>query len=143
MAGGVSVFDISAYIPDSILPQFEAFREGLVSLLQTLGIVKGETKTDSGAGKTSFITRLRWVFDTLFVDVDTSKARQALTDAERELSKAQSDVSTGRNDLSRLFDPAWYGKEGEFKKLDGTCLEKDTGESVSFLQRALSSTVNF
>ena len=68
--------------------------------------------------------------DALFDKLDTSKARQALTDAERELSKAQSDASTGRNDLDRLFDPAWYGKEGQFKKLDGTCLEKDTGESV-------------
>ena len=31
-------------------------------------------------------------------------------------------------ELSRLFDPEWYGPEGEWKKLSGTCIEKEAGE---------------
>ena len=60
--------------------------------------------------------------------VDTSKAKQALSDAERVLGTARSDVEKHRSDLSRIFDPTWFGKDGEFKKLDGTCLEKESGE---------------
>lgn len=113
-----------------MVPQFEAFRDSLVSGLQAVGIIKGEAKSDSGAGMFPFV----YVPSPLLsahCDEDASKAKQALTDAERELSNAKSSVETGHKDLDRLFDPAWYGKEGEWKKLDGLCLDKDTGECVS------------
>ena len=32
--------------------------------------------------------------------------------------------------VTRLFDPEWYGTDGAWKKLDELCLEKDTGEYV-------------
>jgi protein kinase C substrate 80K-H len=30
--------------------------------------------------------------------------------------------------LAKLYDPQWFGSDGTWKKLDGTCLSKNTGE---------------
>lgn len=62
---------------------------------------------------------------------DTSRAKQALNDAEYTLTHAVKEKSNAEEELQRLFDPAWFGRDGEWKKLQGTCLEKNTGESVS------------
>lgn len=59
---------------------------------------------------------------------DTSKARNAFQQAENSLNIAKKEKEQADKELARLFDPEWYGKEGEWKKLDGLCLEKDTGE---------------
>ena len=44
------------------------------------------------------------------------------------LIKVESDLKRAEEDLEKLFDPKWYGKEGEWRKLKDTCLSKDTGE---------------
>ncbi len=59
---------------------------------------------------------------------DATRARERLNDAERNLDSVQKQLETARTDLRDLFDPAWYGAEGEWKKLHNTCLTKDTGE---------------
>lgn len=61
---------------------------------------------------------------------DSSRARQVLTDAENELENLKSDKERAENDALEIFDVHGFGAEGEWKKLDGTCLEKDTGECV-------------
>ena len=63
---------------------------------------------------------------------DSSKAHQALTDAERELESLISDKEKTDSDTLEIFNVDGFGVEGEWKKLDGTCLEKDTGECVYF-----------
>jgi protein kinase C substrate 80K-H len=35
---------------------------------------------------------------------------------------------TKENDVKDIFNIDGFGPEGEWKKLDGTCLKKDTGE---------------
>jgi protein kinase C substrate 80K-H len=62
---------------------------------------------------------------------ETTRVKHALGEAERVLSSVSRDKSSSEQELSRLFDPAWYGREGEWKKLSGTCVEKDTGEYVA------------
>ncbi len=62
---------------------------------------------------------------------DATRARERLNDAERNLNSVQKQLEIAKEDLRNLFDPAWYGAEGEWKKLHGTCLTKDTGEYVS------------
>jgi len=99
-------FDLSAYLPDSLLPRYEVFREGLVSWLTRLGVVKSS----------------------LTESADSSRAKQAYHDAEHSLSVAIQERENAEQSLSQLFDPAWFGREGEWKKLDDTCLEKDTGD---------------
>ena len=41
------MFDLAAYIPDAFLPQYVAFRDTLVSWLETFGIAKGIDSGDS------------------------------------------------------------------------------------------------
>ena len=62
---------------------------------------------------------------------DTSKTQKALTEAENALSRTKKDREDKERDLARLFDPEWFGAQGEWKKLDRTCLEKEVGECVS------------
>ena len=59
---------------------------------------------------------------------DTSRARTAFQSAEVEYNKVKRDMEKAEKDAQDLFDVTRYGKDGEWKKLDGTCLEKDTGE---------------
>lgn len=42
------VFDLASYIPDSIYPQYEEWKDAVISLLEKLGIVK--PSPDAAAG---------------------------------------------------------------------------------------------
>lgn len=59
---------------------------------------------------------------------DTSKSRQALQSAEKALSKVEKDKKDADEQLSKLSDPAGYGTEGEWKKLQDLCVEREMGE---------------
>lgn len=52
-----------------------------------------------------------------------SKAINALHAVERK-------VEDETRALEKVFDPQWFGSEGEWKKLESMCLTKDTGEYV-------------
>ncbi|KAI0699838.1 endoplasmic reticulum protein [Cytidiella melzeri] len=101
------LFNLTAYIPDSLLPQYESFRSNLLTWLRTFGVITASAGGDAA---------------------DTTRAKQALTNAEQSLGTVTKAKSNLEQDLSRLFSPEWFGREGEFKKLDGTCLEKNTGD---------------
>lgn len=101
------MFNLASYIPESLLPQYEAVREGLLSGLELLGIVKPNTKA---------------------ADAEATRAKQAYNDAEHSLTLTRDELETAQDDLNKLFDPEWYGKDGEWKKLYNTCLEKEVGE---------------
>ena len=49
MTCGAEVFDLTSYLPDSFIPQYEEFRDTLFSWLQRFGIVHGED--DGAAGE--------------------------------------------------------------------------------------------
>jgi len=100
--------DITAYLPDFLIPQYEGLRDTVVSWLQTLGVVRASHNAAS----------------------DATKARERLNDAERNLDSVQKRLETAKADLRDLFDPAWYGAEGEWKKMHNTCLTKDSGDYV-------------
>lgn len=100
------LFDVASYLPDAFVPSYLVFREKLLSWLEILGIKAGGADTTSEA----------------------SRARQVLSDAEHSLKLTHDELQTAREDLSDLFDPEGFGAAGEWKKLDGLCLEKDTGE---------------
>ncbi|KAJ6627392.1 glucosidase II beta subunit-like-domain-containing protein [Mycena sp. CBHHK59/15] len=100
-----SLFNIKSYLPDAFIPQYEEMRETLISWLEVIGI-SGSTEGSP----------------------DSSKARQAFNDAEAALKRAQDTKKTAEEDLEEVFNVDGFGAEGEWKKLDGTCLELDTGE---------------
>ncbi|KAF9268338.1 hypothetical protein L218DRAFT_954698 [Marasmius fiardii PR-910] len=103
---GSLLFDLASYLPDSVLPQYEEIKETVLSWFRLLGIIPGD---DGSSG-------------------ETSRARQAFTDAENALKKAEENKKNAEDDLEDLFSVDGFGKDGEWKKLDGLCLEKDTGE---------------
>ncbi|PCH41568.1 hypothetical protein WOLCODRAFT_24840 [Wolfiporia cocos MD-104 SS10] len=82
-------------------------KDRFVSLLETFGIARGTASSESA---------------------DTSRARKAFTDAEDALKNVQQERDKAQEELTRLFDPEWFGPEGEWKKLQNACLSKDTGE---------------
>ncbi|KAJ3857201.1 glucosidase II beta subunit-like-domain-containing protein [Lentinula lateritia] len=107
---GSVLFDIASYLPDSIVPQYEEFKETILSLLVSFGIIKSETSSFTGTS------------------LDTSRSRQVLTDAENELNKVKKEKENAENDLKEIFNIHGYGLEGEWKKLDGTCLRTENGD---------------
>ncbi|THH05009.1 hypothetical protein EW145_g5112 [Phellinidium pouzarii] len=100
------LFDLSSYIPDAFVPQYELVRDSVVSFLETLGVAHG-------TGGSSY---------------DSSKARSMFQNAEHDLGQVRREKEEAQRELARLFDPEWFGTEGEWKKLDGLCLNKDTGD---------------
>ncbi|KAJ7067907.1 glucosidase II beta subunit-like-domain-containing protein [Mycena amicta] len=101
-----TLFNLRSYLPESLIPQYDDMRQTLVSWLQVIGISGTDTEASG----------------------DTSKARQALNDAESALSRAKKEKKEAEEDLSEIFDVEGFGAEGEWKKLDNTCLELNTGE---------------
>jgi protein kinase C substrate 80K-H len=101
------LLDISAYLPDALLPSYYSFRESVLSALSVFGIGRGSTSDTSA---------------------ESNRARVALSDAEHSLKLTQDEQRTANEDLQDIFDPDGFGPEGEWKKLDGMCLSKDTGE---------------
>ncbi|KAI8984963.1 endoplasmic reticulum protein [Trametes punicea] len=101
------LYNLSAYLPDAIIPQYEALRDQLVSWLEVVGLVK--PSSPSG---------------------DASRLQKSLSDAEHSLDLTRKEKDQKEKEFNRLFDPEWYGSEGEWKKLDGTCLDKEVGDYI-------------
>lgn len=64
------------------------------------------------------------------VIVESSRARQAFTNAENDLKKLQNEKKDTEESITKIFNDQGFGAQGEWKKLDGTCLEYDTGEYI-------------
>ncbi|KAF8450938.1 glucosidase II beta subunit-like-domain-containing protein [Boletus edulis BED1] len=101
-----TLFEVTAYLPDSLVPHYVSLRDTVHSWLRVFGI-------ESDASDTSD---------------EANQARQALSDAEHSLKLTREEEETAYHDLSALFDPDGFGPEGEWKRLDGLCLEMDTGD---------------
>lgn len=71
---------------------------------------------------------------------DVSQQRQLLSDAETSLREAEANLKSVQQDLDDLFKPDRFGKDGEWKKLDKLCLEKDTGGYVLPTARDMTSS---
>ena len=65
--------------------------------------------------------RLSVILDVARAKTAHQIAYDAVTDVERNLASEEAA-------LGKLFAVDGYGSEGQWKKLEGTCLEKDTGE---------------
>jgi len=63
---------------------------------------------------------------------ESTLARKAYDDAEHSLKLTREEKQRAEEEYADLFDVEGFGREGEWKKLEGLCLEKNTGECVSF-----------
>ncbi|KAJ8502066.1 hypothetical protein ONZ51_g219 [Trametes cubensis] len=102
------LYNLSVYLPDALVPQFEALRDQFVSWLEAIGLAKASPDTSA----------------------DTSRLQKTLSDAEHSLGLTRKEKEDKEKELQRLFDPEWYGAEGEWKKLHGTCLDKEVGDYI-------------
>ena len=117
------MFNLSAYLPDALVPQYEALRDQVVAVLEVLGLSKGVS--DPAAGTPAALSsQIRFSH----YASDASKQQKALNDAEHSLRMAKNEKEDAEKELVRLFDPEWYGAQGEWKKLHGTCIDKEVGE---------------
>ncbi|KAF8991254.1 hypothetical protein BDZ89DRAFT_1192522 [Hymenopellis radicata] len=92
--GRLCMFELSNYLPDALIPQYEDFKD----------------------------TLLGWM------EPSATHAQQALNDAKNSLRKVEKEKQTAEEDLQKISDSITFGPQGEWKKLDGTCLEKDLGD---------------
>ena len=119
-----TVFNFTAYLPEALIPSYENFKDNLVSIFSTVGLIPQDA--DSGAGESA---QLHFQLN---INADyssaTSEARTTYQEAERKLEDLKKQNSNAQEELARLFDVDFYGKQGEWKKLDKLCLSKDTGE---------------
>ncbi|KAG8832269.1 hypothetical protein FRC17_001628 [Serendipita sp. 399] len=101
-----SVFDIESYVPDALYPSYENAKSQVVGWLTKLGVVRENNASSEVA----------------------SKARERYNMVSNHLRNLESKLTEEDTALNRLFDPEWFGADGAWKKLDGTCLSYDTGE---------------
>ena len=129
------MFDISAYLPDALIPAYNNFRETVVTALWILGIGNGVAH-DVSAGNSHISQPNTHPHCT----TESNSARKALSDAEHSLRLARDEAQEAAQDSLDLFDPEGFGVEGEWKKLDGLCISKDTGEYVLRVKSASMHT---
>jgi len=98
----VSLLNFSSYLPHSFAPAFNYIRAFFATIL-------GHDSLPTDAA-------------------EVSQVRQSLSNAETTLREAEDKLKNAQRDLEDLFKPDRFGKDGEWKKLDRLCLEKDTGE---------------
>ncbi|KAJ3567750.1 hypothetical protein NP233_g6158 [Leucocoprinus birnbaumii] len=103
-----AISDIASYLPDFALEYYDQVKEGLVILLETLHIIPASEKSSA----------------------DSSRARQAFNDAENNLKSIQKEKKDAEEAITKIFDVKSFGVDGEWKKLENTCLEYDTGEYI-------------
>ncbi|KAF8991406.1 hypothetical protein BDZ89DRAFT_973841 [Hymenopellis radicata] len=108
-AEGSMLFELSNYLPDALIPQYEDFKDTLLGWMETIGVIRPSVGVSTGRCK-------------------ATHAQQALNDAKNSLRKVEKEKQTAEEDLQKISDSITFGPQGEWKKLDGTCLEKDVGD---------------
>lgn len=124
-----TVFDISSYIPDVFLPGYQSLKDTVVDYLELFGIAHGPAE-----GSAAGIFLLVFLFFSSLLHLPfiagSTQARKAYDDAEHSLKLTREEKQKSEEEYANLFDPEGFGTQGEWKKLEETCLEKDTGEYV-------------
>ena len=112
--GGL-LFRIHEYLPDGVVPYFEAMVDTLLDVL-----IKANVITD--------VKRMRPKSTSSTTDEpeNVSAARRAHTDAANHLSRTSNDLATRKHKLSEFSTR--YGRNAEFKALENKCISKDMGE---------------
>ncbi|KAH7344548.1 glucosidase II beta subunit-like-domain-containing protein [Rhizoctonia solani] len=102
-SGAESILDtIQTYVPDALIPTFLNIKNWFTGSSQAA--TSGETSEA------------------------TANARNAHNSAANALRNSERELKENEEALTKLESGGHFGKDGEWKKLDGTCLEKDTGE---------------
>lgn len=101
-----TVFRVEEYLPDALKEHYNTFRVKLLDFLANTGVISRKVVEEAERP-------------------DVSKARSVYQSAEQALSNAGKKLESERALLEKDWGPDWA-----WKKLDGECIEKDTGEYV-------------
>ncbi|KAL7409765.1 glucosidase II beta subunit-like-domain-containing protein [Mrakia frigida] len=110
------LYNLANYIPDPLLESYDFLRSGLLYWLIKFSVVDPSTTFSSSVPKPHSSVE----------SPQTSAARQSLNSATISLSDTQASLTSTQASLSDLATK--FGPKGEWKKLDGTCIEKNLGE---------------
>jgi hypothetical protein len=121
------VLNLPSYLPEPLLAKYESIKSTILSWMRTLGILQGVVDSTAGARSLGYTSPLVKCIDG---NVESARAQEAFHEAERSLKLTVEEKSKAEEELADLFSPEGFGLEGEWKKLEGTCLELDTGECV-------------
>jgi len=108
--GAPPLLEITSYLPDSWLPTYVSLRTSVLTVLRAVGVVSGFASHEKSE--------------------QAATALRAYNEAEDQLTILRSKADDARKALSELFDPEHFGRQGEWKKLENTCLEQDIGDYI-------------
>ncbi|GAA5875927.1 hypothetical protein JCM8547_008350 [Rhodosporidiobolus lusitaniae] len=117
-----NIFRLDDYVPDKFRPQYDSYKKALLDTLTRFGLIYPPVLTDKADRPE--LARARTAHQNLFDDI--RKQENKLDEAKEALKKD-------------------WGPDWEWKKLDGTCVELNTGEytySVCFLGEAHQKSNN-
>ncbi len=112
-ADGGLLFRIHEYLPDGVVPYFEAMVDTLLDVL-----IKANVITD--------VKRMRPKAADGAEPENVAAARRAHSEAATHLSRVSNDLSTRRHKLHE-FDTR-YGRHAEFRALENQCVSQNMGE---------------
>jgi protein kinase C substrate 80K-H len=116
--GGL-LYRLEEYIPDSLYEYYFSAREAFIGALTSMGVLKKNVIAHDGPRESPQIFKLT---------ADVSAARERHNAAERELNSVRSAISSAEETLEQIGNKHWFGPDGEWKKLDGTCVDTVAGD---------------
>ncbi|BGP24904.1 alpha 1,3-glucosidase, glycoside hydrolase family 31 protein [Rhodotorula toruloides] len=120
-SGVASIFRLDDYVPDKWRPLYDGYKRQLVDFLIRTGVVYAPVS--QGSDRPELL-----------------RARTAHTDLVDELHHAEVRLEDAKKQLEKD-----WGRDWEWRKLDGTCIEKDAGEytySLCFFGEATQKSNN-
>ncbi|BEJ14197.1 hypothetical protein CspHIS471_0313710 [Cutaneotrichosporon sp. HIS471] len=102
------LYRLEEYIPDSMYEYYFSAREALVDILTNMGVLKKTAVINDGP--------------------HVAAARERFNAAERELNTVRSAITSAEETLEQIGNKHWFGPDGEWKKLDGTCVDTIAGD---------------
>ncbi|GAA6028173.1 hypothetical protein JCM8097_006897 [Rhodosporidiobolus ruineniae] len=115
-SGVANIFRLDDYVPDKWRPQYDTYKKSFLDLLARAGLIYPPVLTDNADRP------------------DLTRAREAHSRLVDQVKEQERKLEEARKGLEKD-----WGRDWEWKKLDGTCVEKDTGEytySVCFFGEA-------
>ena len=110
-------------MPEALKPSYTAGIETLLSVLSRFGIIKDSQRFDASSSDRPGMLSPELQRLELIGPIDVVKARSLHGDAQKAVTASKKHLKDERDSLAKD-----WGQEWEFKKLEGVCVDKNTGE---------------
>ncbi|KAI5451340.1 hypothetical protein NCC49_001934 [Naganishia albida] len=105
-----ALYRIDQYIPDALYESYESVRDALLMWLIRFGLIGKQATQDTSVSDAPHI-------------ID---ARKRYTELSSALGSTQNELSSTREALDKFGTE--FGPRGEWKKLEGTCIDREQGD---------------